>query len=105
MTDVSQWLSIKESAARVGRSEATIYRWISEGLLTPLMGRIRESVLVEVEKSVRTRRKAQHESRDVVVVVDGQKVGTVRYNPATGRVVGDVEPGLTMTNLQARRTA
>ena len=94
------WLSIEECAGRVKRSKPTIYRWVGEGLVTVLAGRIRESQLLEAERAVRLRRAAKGETLDVPVVVDGKRIGAVRYNPTTGRVVGEIGIGMTVTRVE-----
>lgn len=96
------WLTIEEAAQRVGRSKPTIYRWVSEGLLKVISNRIRESQLVDVEREVRTRRASR--ARRVAVVVAGVRVGELRYNPDTGRLAGDVEPGIELQRLVSPAT-
>jgi hypothetical protein len=46
----------KGAAERVGKNLATIYRWEERGLLTFVLGRVRESDLLAAERAARARR-------------------------------------------------
>lgn len=93
-------LTVADAAVRVHRSRKTIYRWISEGVVTMLGGRVRESDVVAAEMEMRRRRKPRDTSRDLPVFIAGSQVGVVRYFPDTGRVMGALEPGLTATRAE-----
>jgi excisionase family DNA binding protein len=51
-----RWLTVKEAAARVKRSEATIYRWIRDGDLIQPMTRVPEEQLLKVDVEMREKR-------------------------------------------------
>ena len=50
-----RYLTLEQAAARVGRSESTIRRWVDNGLMS-VAGRIPVSNLLEFEKTMRERR-------------------------------------------------
>jgi predicted site-specific integrase-resolvase len=50
-----RWLSIAEAAERVGKSVRTIKAWRQRGEITVLVGRVRESDVVEADKRMRER--------------------------------------------------
>lgn len=50
-----RWLSLPEAAVRVGRSQRTIRRWIESRHLTPILGRVRESTLLEADALMRSK--------------------------------------------------
>ena len=93
-----QWLTVAAAAERVHRSKRTIYRWISDGEVTMLAGRVRESDLLTVDREMR--RRQQRTTRLLPVTVHGAHVGTVSYQEDTGRITGEVEPGLTATRVE-----
>ncbi len=47
------WLTLAAAAERVGRSRRTIDRWVAEGAVVPVMGRIKESALLETDRRKR----------------------------------------------------
>ena len=96
---VDPWLTVAAAAERVHRSKQTIYRWISDGEVTMLAGRVRESEVVSADRKIRRRRK-QGKTRAIPVTVAGARVGMVQYNEGTGRITGTVEPGLTATRAE-----
>lgn len=96
-----RWLTVADAAERVSRSRRTVDRWVREGLLRSGGGRVREKDLLFVERRVRQRRTVQHKTREIEVVVGAHAVGKLRYNPETGRVVGELEPALTVTEMSA----
>lgn len=49
-------LTIKAAAARIGKSEKTIYNWINAGYLTPLRQYVLLSDLVLVEREMAQKR-------------------------------------------------
>lgn len=49
------WLTITDAAKRVKRSPRTIRRWIAADLLKVMMGRVKETDLLEVERQMRGR--------------------------------------------------
>lgn len=53
---ITRWLTLKDAAARVGKTERTIRNWVSWGELKPQMGRFSERELLAVEKAMRGRR-------------------------------------------------
>lgn len=60
-----QFLTIKDAAARVGRSVQTIYRWEREGLISIMLGRVLEAELLEVDKLTRSRRGRPRKAPDI----------------------------------------
>ena len=96
MTDA--WMTVAAAAVRVHRSKRTIYRWISDGEVAMLAGRVRESDLLTVDRVMRSRR--QRTSRLLPVTIHGAHVGAVSYDEGTGRITGMVEPGLTATRAE-----
>lgn len=50
-----RWLTVREAAERVGRSFVTIKRWRRQGEITVVVGRVRESQLLEVDRRMRGR--------------------------------------------------
>lgn len=52
----SGWLTVKEAAERVNRSEATIWRWIRNGDLIQPMTRVPEEQLLQVDEEKRSKR-------------------------------------------------
>lgn len=100
-----RWLTVDEAAERTRRSRRTILRWVSEGVLIRRAGRVSEKALLDAERDMRARSKATVRAREVIVSIGGHTVGVVRYNPRTGRVVGDIEPGLRVTSLVAQHAA
>ena len=47
-----RWLTMREAAERVGRSERTVKRWRQQGEFPTLMGRVRERDLLDAEARV-----------------------------------------------------
>ncbi|WAC65765.1 hypothetical protein OVA14_10590 [Agrococcus sp. SL85] len=52
----SGYLDRSAAAARVDRSERTIFRWVERGEITAIMGLFRETDLLEVDRTMRLRR-------------------------------------------------
>jgi predicted site-specific integrase-resolvase len=50
------WLTQAEAAARVGRSERTLRRWVAQGRLTTRLGRVDEHELFLAERDARQAR-------------------------------------------------
>jgi predicted site-specific integrase-resolvase len=50
------WLTIPDAAVRVGRSERTVRRWLTEGRLEVHLGRVDEYALFVAERSARQAR-------------------------------------------------
>jgi excisionase family DNA binding protein len=46
------WLTVSEAAHRVGKSEATIYRWIRHGYIVQYASRISEDQLLQAESQM-----------------------------------------------------
>ena len=99
MSGHGQWMTVAAAAERVHRSKQTIYRWVSDGEVTMLAGRVRESEVVSADREVR-RRRQRGKTRAIPVTVAGARVGMVRYDEGTGRITGTVEPGLTATRVE-----
>lgn len=52
------WLTLPDAAGRVGRSLRTMRSWVARGELRPILGRVRESDVVRVDRVMRARRAA-----------------------------------------------
>lgn len=75
------WLSVSAAASRVRRSEGTVRRWVRDGDLLMVAGRVRESDLVDADRRVR-RRVNQHavakiDTRAALIVDVGEVTGDV----------------------------
>lgn len=53
---MSRWLTQAEAAARAGVTERTVRNWVAWEEIKPVMGRFRETDVIETEKRMRARR-------------------------------------------------
>jgi len=53
---MSRWMTQSEAAARAGVTERTMRNWVAWEEIKPVMGRFRETDVIETEKRMRARR-------------------------------------------------
>lgn len=53
---MNRWLTQAEAAARAGVTERTVRNWVAWEEIKPVMGRFRETDVIETEKRMRARR-------------------------------------------------
>jgi len=85
-----RWLSVREAAERVKRSPVTIRRWIREEEITAVVGRVRESKLIEVDRAMRQRAKRCARRVQIELKLGGRVVGQIALNPTNGAIEGRI---------------
>lgn len=92
----ARWLTIDQAAKRVHRSERTIRRWISDGLLRRFPdGRVRAEHLLDVDQRMRANVGGRPKGDTVPLLVDGREVGHITIAPdgaITGRIRDTPKP-------------